>query len=103
MRKFLLLTILALFLCATGVYAAQNLKIIEDSLNMTGKTTQSPFSKTFIINNTGTENLNVTFTGFNLTNGTNYLAIIFSKIPSDQPATFLTNSELLLTFTFNTP
>jgi len=75
MRKFLLLTILALFLCATGVYAAQNLKIIEDSLNMTGKTTQSPFSKTFIINNTGTENLNVTFTGFNLTNGTNYLAI----------------------------
>ena len=75
MKKFSLITILALFLCAISVYALSSFKIVENSVNLAGKTTDSPLQGDFQVNNTGTEDLAIEFTDYELSDGTNFLYI----------------------------
>ncbi len=74
MRKFLLITILALFLCMVGVSAQPSFEIIEDSVSLTGTHDQT-LSGSFTVNNTGTEDLAIDFTYSTLTDGGDPLTI----------------------------
>ena len=74
MRKFPLISILTLLLCTISVYAAPSFKIIEDSVNLTGTHGQT-LSSGFLVNNTGTEDLAIGFTGYTLASGANQLSV----------------------------
>jgi uncharacterized OsmC-like protein len=76
MRKFPILTILTLILYAISVNAAPSLKFVEDFVNISGGAS-STASGSFTINNSGTTNLNINFTGYTLTRigGTDQVSI----------------------------
>ncbi len=74
MKKFPIITILALFLFAISVSAVPNFSIVEDSVNLTGTVGQTK-SSSFTVNNTGTTNLDINFTGYTLTKGSDQLSI----------------------------
>jgi len=74
MKKFILITILTLILYAVSVNAAPSFNIVEDSVNATGGAGQTA-SGTFTVNNTGTTNLNINFTGYTLTKGNDQISI----------------------------
>jgi len=74
MRKFLFITILAMILYALSVNAVPSLKFVEDFVNISGSA-GSTASGTFTVNNTGTTNLNINFTGYTLTKENDQLFI----------------------------
>jgi len=74
MKKFILITILTLILYAVSVNAVPSFNIVEDSANATGGAGQTA-SGTFTINNTGTEDLDIDFTGYTLTKGNDQISI----------------------------
>lgn len=73
MRKVLFIAFLTLILSALSVNAAPSLNIIEDHVNITG--TVGTLSSSFNLNNTGTEDLNINFSGYTLTKGINQISI----------------------------
>lgn len=74
MNKSSLLGVLAFFLCILGVNAAPSFNIIEDFVNITQQA-DGTATGNFVINNTGTTNLNINFTGYTLTKGSDTLSI----------------------------
>ncbi len=75
MKKLLLITIFALFLCAISASAAPNVEIIQNFVNLTGAHGQT-LSSSFLVNNTNNaEHINIDFTGYTLTSGANQLSI----------------------------
>ena len=74
MNKFPLLAVLAFFLYVISVNAAPGFNIIEDFANITQQA-DSTASGSFAVNNTGTTNLNINFTGYTLTKGSDKLNI----------------------------
>ena len=74
MNKFPLITILTFLLFLVGVNAAPSFNIVEDTVDLAGIHQQTILGN-FIVDNTGTENLSVTFSGFILTNGSDTLTI----------------------------
>ena len=74
MRKFIPLNFLILFLLSFGVSAATSINFIGDSVNITSEAGQTPASS-FIINNSGTGNLNINFSDLTLTKGDDKLSI----------------------------
>src|SRR3989338_1284146 len=75
MNKFQLLAVLAFFLYVISVNAAPGFSIAEDSVTITQQA-DSTASGSFAVNNTGTTNLNINFTGYTLTKGSDKLSII---------------------------
>jgi len=75
MNKFLLITVLVFGLFVIGVYAAPSFEIPETSVNQTSGTDTTLSGLSFTVNNTGTTNLDVAFTGLTLTSGANQLTI----------------------------
>jgi len=75
MNKFPLLAVLAFFLYVISVNATPGFNIVEDFVNITQQA-DSTASGSFIVNNTGTTNLNINFTGYTLTKGSDKLSII---------------------------
>jgi len=75
MNKSSLLGVLAFFLCIISVNAAPGFNIVEDFVNITQQA-DSTASGSFAVNNTGTTNLNINFTGYTLTKGTDQLSVI---------------------------
>ncbi len=75
MNKFPLLIILTFFLYIVSINAAPGFNIAEDFVNITQQA-DSTASGSFTVNNTGTTNLNINFTGYTLTKGTDQLSII---------------------------
>ena len=73
MRKVLFIAFLTLILHALSVNAAPGLNIIEDHINITG--TVGTLSSSFNLNNTGTEDLNINFSGYTLTKGNDQISI----------------------------
>jgi len=94
MNKFLLITVLVFGLFAIGVNAAPSFEILEDSVDQTSGTDTTLSGLSFTVNNTGTTNLDISFTGLTLDNGANQLTISslndISNMPngSTQTATF---------------
>ncbi|HJO02238.1 MAG: hypothetical protein QGI89_01730 [Candidatus Woesearchaeota archaeon] len=74
MKKFPLIACLTVLLFAVSVNAASGFNIIEDSANATGSA-GSTASGSFTVNNTGTTNLDINFTGYTLTKGSDQLSI----------------------------
>src|SRR3989338_8296768 len=74
MNKSSLLGVLAFFLCIISVNAAPGFNIVEDFVNITQQA-DSTASGSFAVNNTGTTNLNINFTGYILTKGSDKLSI----------------------------
>ncbi len=66
MKKSLLIPILALFLLAISANALPGFNVIENFKNLTGIPLQT-LSSSFTVNNNGTENLAINFTGYDLT------------------------------------
>lgn len=75
MNKFPLLAVLAFFLHIIIVNAAPGFNIAEDFVNITQQA-DSTASGSFTVNNTGTTNLDINFTGYALTKGSDKLSII---------------------------
>ena len=75
MNKFPLLAVLAFFFHILIVNAAPGFNIVEDFVNITQQA-DSTASGSFAVNNTGTTNLNINFTGYTLTKGSDKLSII---------------------------
>jgi len=75
MNKFPLFAVLAFFLCIISVNAAPGFSIAGDFVNITQQA-DSTASGSFIVNNTGTTNLDINFTGYTLTKGSDKLSII---------------------------
>ena len=75
MNKFPLLAVLAFFLYVISVNAAPAFNIVEDSISITQQA-DSTASGSFAVNNTGTTNLDINFTGYTLTKGSDKLSII---------------------------
>ena len=80
---------------AVSVNAASGFNIIEDSANATGSA-GSTASGSFTVNNTGTTNLDINFTGYTLTKGSDQLSI-----SSLSNITNLANGSDLQTATFS--
>ncbi|HJN56944.1 MAG TPA: hypothetical protein QGI22_03200 [Candidatus Woesearchaeota archaeon] len=76
MKKLLFITILILLLYSISASATPSFNIIEDFVNQTSGAGQTVSSGSFNVNNTGTTNLDINFTGYTLTNGSNTLSII---------------------------
>ncbi|MDP6548159.1 MAG: hypothetical protein QF917_04350 [Candidatus Woesearchaeota archaeon] len=76
MKKLLFITILILLLYSISASATPSFNIIEDFVNQTSSAGQTLSSGSFNVNNTGTTNLDINFTGYTLTNGSNTLSII---------------------------
>jgi len=74
MNKFPLLALLAFFLYIVSVNAAPGFNIVEDFANITQQA-DSTASGSFVVNNTGTTNLNINFTGYTLTKSSDKLNI----------------------------
>ena len=74
MNKFPLLAVLAFFLCIISINAAPGFNIVEDFANITQQA-DSTASGSFAVNNTGTTNLDINFTGYTLTKGSDKLNI----------------------------
>src|SRR3990167_5401548 len=75
MNKFPLFAILSFFLYTISVNATAGFNIVEDFVNITQQA-DSTASGSFIVNNTGTTNLDINFTGYTLTKGSDKLSII---------------------------
>tara|TARA_B100000315_G_C14555217_1_gene577798 strand:- start:102 stop:1862 length:1761 start_codon:yes stop_codon:yes gene_type:complete len=76
MSKFPILTILTFLLFAVGVNAAPSFNILENFVNVTSSAGQTlTTGLTFTVNNTGTTNLNINFTGYALTYDSNQIYI----------------------------
>ena len=95
MKKFPLIACLTVLLFAVSVNAASGFNIIEDSANATGSA-GSTASGSFTVNNTGTTNLDINFTGYTLTKGSDQLSI-----SSLSNITNLANGSDLQTATFS--
>ncbi|MAH33452.1 hypothetical protein CL615_03590 [archaeon] len=76
MKKLLFITILIPLLYSISASATPSFNIIEDFVNQTSSAGQTLSSGSFNVNNTGTTNLDINFTGYTLTNGSNTLSII---------------------------
>jgi len=74
MNKFPLLAILTFFLYIVSVNADPAFSIVEDFVNITQQA-DSTATGSFTINNTGTTNININFTGYLLTKGNDQLSI----------------------------
>tara|TARA_Y100000310_G_scaffold95150_1_gene93001 strand:+ start:8136 stop:9863 length:1728 start_codon:yes stop_codon:yes gene_type:complete len=74
MNKFPLITILTFLLVVIGVNADPSFSFADDFVNITSDAAQTA-SGSFTINNTGTTNLNINFTGYTLTLGSDKLNI----------------------------
>ena len=74
MRRLAFIAFLILILSAISVNAASNFNIVEDYVNISGTAGQT-LSSSFIANNNGTKNLNISFTGYTLTKGSDQITI----------------------------
>ncbi len=74
MNKFPLLAVLAFFFHIISINAAPGFNIAEDFVNITQQA-DSTASGSFAVNNTGTANLNINFTGYTLTKDNDKLSI----------------------------
>jgi len=66
---------LTVLLYATGVYAVPDFYIVEDHVNGSSSAGQTLSGQTFSVNNNGTTNLDINFTGYTLTKGNDQLSI----------------------------
>ena len=74
MRRFLIISLFILILYSINVSAEPSFNVVEGFVNVTteaGKT----INPSFQVNNTGTTNLNINFTGYTLTKGNDKLTI----------------------------
>lgn len=74
MRRLAFIAFLILILSVISVNAVSNFNIIEDHVNISGTAGQT-LSSSFIANNNGTKNLNISFTGYTLTKGSDQITI----------------------------
>jgi len=77
MRKFLFITIFVLILYSISVNAVPDFKFNKDSVNLSGKISDSPLPGIFTVNNDGDTALDINFTDYTLTHtdGINKLTI----------------------------
>jgi len=90
MKKPILFAVLMVILYSLIVVATSSFNIVVDEVNVTGSAGQT-ISSSFVVNNTGTDPLNIAFSGFALTSGNNDLVISsladISNLAADQTAT----------------